>query len=45
MDVWVMRIVLDASGRVIHRNLYYSHYARITGIVLVGRSATTNEDA
>ncbi|MDQ2965160.1 MAG: VanW family protein [Chloroflexota bacterium] len=40
-DVWVTRIVTDASGRVIHRNLYYSHYARITGIVLVGRAADT----
>jgi vancomycin resistance protein YoaR len=38
-DVWVTRIVRDASGKVIHRNLYYSHYARITGIVLVGRAA------
>jgi vancomycin resistance protein YoaR len=38
-DVWVTRIVTDASGRVIHRNQYYSHYARITGIVLVGRAA------
>jgi vancomycin resistance protein YoaR len=35
-DVWVTRIVTDASGKVIHRNLYFSHYARITGIVLVG---------
>jgi hypothetical protein len=41
-DVWVTRIVTDASGRVIHRNLYYSHYARITGIVLVGRAAAAD---
>lgn len=41
-DVWVTRIVRDASGRVIHRNTYYSHYARITGIVLVGRGAAAD---
>jgi len=35
-QVWVTRIVTDANGRVIHRNTYYSNYARITGIVLVG---------
>jgi vancomycin resistance protein YoaR len=40
-DVWVTRIVTDANGRVIHRNLYYSHYARITGIVLIGRASDT----
>ncbi|HEV8488593.1 MAG TPA: VanW family protein [Candidatus Limnocylindrales bacterium] len=45
-DVWVTRIVTDANGRVIHRNLYYSHYARITGIVLVGPADdTTSEDS
>jgi vancomycin resistance protein YoaR len=41
-DVWVTRIVRDASGRIIHRNNYYSHYARITGIVLVGRGAAAD---
>jgi vancomycin resistance protein YoaR len=35
-DVWVTRTVRDADGRVIHKETYYSHYARITGIVLVG---------
>ena len=46
-DVWVTRVVRDASGRVIHRDTYYSHYARITGIVLVGRvaAADTSGDA
>jgi vancomycin resistance protein YoaR len=38
-QVWVTRTVTDASGKVIHRNTYYSNYARITGIVLVGRAA------
>jgi vancomycin resistance protein YoaR len=38
-DVWVTRTVRDSSGRVIHQETYYSHYARITGIVLVGKSA------
>jgi vancomycin resistance protein YoaR len=36
-DVWVTRTVRDASGNVIHKETYYSHYARITGITLVGR--------
>jgi vancomycin resistance protein YoaR len=44
-DVWVTRIVRDASGKVIHRNQYYSHYARITGIVLVGRAAAADDTA
>ncbi|HET7728285.1 MAG TPA: VanW family protein [Candidatus Limnocylindrales bacterium] len=35
-DVWVTRTVRDANGNVIHQETYYSHYARITGIVLVG---------
>ncbi len=36
-DVWVTRTVRDASGTVIHKETYYSHYARITGVTLVGR--------
>ena len=36
-DVWVTRTVRDSSGNVIHQETYYSHYARITGIVLVGK--------
>jgi vancomycin resistance protein YoaR len=36
-DVWVTRTVRDAAGKVIHQETYYSHYARITGITLVGR--------
>jgi vancomycin resistance protein YoaR len=35
-DVWVTRTVRDGSGAVIHRDTYYSHYSRITGIILVG---------
>ena len=35
--VWVTRTVRDRDGNVIHRETYYSNYARITGIVLVGR--------
>ncbi len=40
-DVWVTRIVKDRNGRVIHQETYYSHYARITGIVLVGTAGDT----
>jgi vancomycin resistance protein YoaR len=36
-QVWVTRTVRDRKGNVIHRDEYYSNYARITGIVLVGR--------
>ncbi len=35
-DVWVTRTVRDSSGKVIHTDTFYSHYAVITGIVLVG---------
>jgi len=35
-DVWVTRTVKDAAGTVIHQETYYSHYARITGIVQIG---------
>jgi vancomycin resistance protein YoaR len=33
-DVTVTRTVKDASGKVIHKETYYSHYATITGIIL-----------
>ena len=35
-DVWVTRTVRDAAGNVIHQETYYSHYARITGILQIG---------
>ena len=38
-DVWVTRIVKDAAGAVIHQETYYSHYARITGILMIGKAA------
>ena len=44
-DVWVTRTVRDSSGRIIHQETYYSHYTRITGIVLVGKSAGTTTAA
>ncbi|HEX5589868.1 MAG TPA: VanW family protein [Candidatus Limnocylindrales bacterium] len=39
-DVWVTRTVKDAAGTVLHEETYYSHYARITGIVRVGIAPT-----
>ncbi len=39
-DCWVTRTVRDRNGRVIHSNTYYSHYARVVGLILVGRAAT-----
>ncbi len=35
-DVWVTRTVRDASGHVIHRETYFSHYHRMVGILLIG---------
>jgi vancomycin resistance protein YoaR len=35
-DVWVT-VTVTEKGRLISRRTYYSHYARITGIVLIGR--------
>jgi vancomycin resistance protein YoaR len=40
-DVWRTVTVLDANGKVIHKTTYYSHYARITGLTLIGRGSTT----
>jgi hypothetical protein len=33
----VTRTVRDKAGKVIHKDTYYSNYARITGVTLVGR--------
>ena len=38
-DVWRTVTVLDANGKVIHKTTYYSHYARITGLTLIGRAS------
>ena len=35
---WITRTVKDASGKIVHRDTYYSNYAAIDGITLVGRS-------
>ena len=35
-DVWVTRIVKDRTGKVIHKETFYSHYSRVIGIILVG---------
>jgi vancomycin resistance protein YoaR len=39
-QVWRTRTVYDADGTIIHQETYYSNYARITGIVLVGKAAS-----
>jgi vancomycin resistance protein YoaR len=36
-EVTVTRTVRDRSGNVIHRDTYYSNYARISGLTLIGR--------
>lgn len=40
MKVWVTRTVTE-NGRVIHRETYYSNYARITGVTLVGTAGSS----
>ena len=35
-DSWVTRTVTDSSGAPIHRDTFYSHYARVDGVTLVG---------
>ena len=35
-DVWVTRVVKDKTGKVIHKETIYSHYARMVGVILVG---------
>jgi vancomycin resistance protein YoaR len=37
MDVWVSRTVRDSGGAVIHNEVFYSHYGRVDGVVLIGR--------
>ena len=39
-QVWRSVTVRDSKGTVIHRTTYYSNYARITGVLLVGKSVT-----
>jgi hypothetical protein len=36
-QVSVTRTVRDRGGKVVHRDTWFSNYARITGITLVGR--------
>jgi vancomycin resistance protein YoaR len=43
-DVWVTRTVRDRNGNVIHQETYYSHYARITGVVLVGTGGSADSE-
>jgi vancomycin resistance protein YoaR len=35
-DAWVTRTVYAADGHVIHRETYFSHYARVNGLTLIG---------
>ncbi len=35
-DAWVTRTVRDASGAIIHQETFYSHYATVNGLTLVG---------
>jgi vancomycin resistance protein YoaR len=36
-DVWVTRTVRDRAGKIIHRETFYSHYARMIGIIERGK--------
>lgn len=37
-DAW-RTVTVYQNGKIIHRTTYFSHYARITGVTLVGRAA------
>ncbi len=39
-DTWVTRVVKDKSGTVIRTDTFYSHYARVNGVILVGTKKT-----
>ena len=36
-DVWVTRTVKDRTGKVIHKETWYSHYAQMIGVILRGK--------
>jgi vancomycin resistance protein YoaR len=38
---WVTRTVRDGQGRVIHQEVWFSHYKRVDGIILVGTGGST----
>jgi vancomycin resistance protein YoaR len=38
----VTRTVTDASGKIVHRETYISHYATITGLIYVGTATARN---
>jgi hypothetical protein len=40
LDVWVTRTVKDKSGQIIHTDRFYSHYARMVGLILIGKAAS-----
>jgi vancomycin resistance protein YoaR len=42
MNVVVTRTVTDASGKVIHHDVFTSNYARVDGLTLIGRAATSS---
>ena len=35
-DTWVTVTVRDKGGKVLHTNTYFSHYARMIGIIMRG---------
>ncbi|HVA87556.1 MAG TPA: VanW family protein, partial [Candidatus Saccharimonadales bacterium] len=38
----VTRTVTDASGKVVHTEVYYSHYATVTGVIMIGQKGAPN---
>jgi hypothetical protein len=40
MDVWRTVTVKDADGNVLRQTTYYSHYARINGVTVIGTGGT-----
>ena len=44
-DVWPTRTVRDADGNIVHQETYYSHYARVDGVTLVGHANVPSRTA
>lgn len=40
-DVWRTVIVRDSTGRILHETTYYSHYARVDGLIQIGTGGAT----
>ena len=42
-ETWVTRVVKDKDGKVLREDTFYSRYARVNGLILVGKEAAPEE--